>query len=267
MTVLPPKTVCLSLDLEPDHAGRAAVTYDGWEPARVAELLALLARYQAPLSIFVVAESLEARPQTIEQFKTAGAEFHLHSYSHDLAAPDSADEIEKGRRAFERFFGHPPAGYRAPEGRISEDGWRRLEAAGFAFDSSIFPSFWPRPRYLKYRPAPFRPVGLSLVELPISTLTPARLIASLSWMKLLGWPVYRRLLERGGLPDPFVFDMHLHDLWRLPAFERLSGPWKVVYGRNASAGLPILESFLDLIVREGWRFSTLATVAGQVKAA
>lgn len=267
MPALSPNTVCLSLDLEADHAGRAAVTYDGWEPARVAELLRLLARYDAPLSIFVVGESLQARPKTIEQFAAAGAEFHLHSYSHDLAAPDSAFEIEKGQRAFEAFFGRPPVGYRAPEGRISEEGWRRLEAAGFAFDSSIFPSFWPRPRYLKYRPAPFRPVGLSLVELPISTLTPARLIASLSWMKLLGWPVYRALLERGGLPDPFVFDMHLHDLWRLPAFDRLSAPWRAIYGRNADGGLPILESFLELLVRRGSRFSTLATVASQVEAA
>jgi peptidoglycan/xylan/chitin deacetylase (PgdA/CDA1 family) len=267
MTAIPARTVCLSLDLEPDHAGRASVTYDGWEAERVAALLELLARHQAPLSIFVVGDSLAARPRTIEQFAGAAAEFHLHSFSHDLAAPDSAEEIERGCRAFESFFGRPPAGYRAPEGRISAEGWQRLEAAGFTFDSSVFPSFWPRPRYLRYRPAPFRPAGLSLLELPISTLTPMRLIASLSWMKLLGWPAYRTMLQNAAVPDPFVFDMHLHDLWRLPAFERLTGPWRLIYQRNAEAGLAILSSFLDLLAVQGWRFSTLGTVAERLRAA
>jgi peptidoglycan/xylan/chitin deacetylase (PgdA/CDA1 family) len=254
--------VCISLDLEPDHAGRAPVSYEGWEPARLDALCGLLADHGASLTVFVVAESLAAQPKAVQRLADGGAEFHLHSYSHDLAQPDSADEIEKGSAAFTAFFGRAPEGYRAPEGRISPQGWQRLDAAGFAFDSSIFPSFWPRPRYLQYQPAPFRPTGCKLVELPISTLTPMRLIVSLSWMKLLGWPVYQRLLS-GPLPEPLVFDMHLHDLWRLPAFDRLTGPWKAIYSRNADQGLSMLESFLGLLKTRGASFSTIGAVARQ----
>ena len=257
---------CLTLDLEPDHASRADPSYDGWEPSRVRQLLALLARYDAPLTIFVVASSLSARPETIELLRGAGAEFQLHSHSHDLAHPDSLDEIRRGKQEFTRVFGHAPAGYRAPEGRISPEGWRRLDAEGFAFDSSIFPSFWPRPRYLRYTPAPFVPAGTRLLELPISTLSPARLICALSWFKLLGWDVYRRLLDSGPLPEPLVFDMHLHDLWRLPAFDTLRQPWRSIYSRNQQQGIPMLESFLELLKRRGAALTTLGSIARERQA-
>jgi peptidoglycan/xylan/chitin deacetylase (PgdA/CDA1 family) len=258
---------CLTLDLEPDHAGRAAPRYDGWEPARVRDLLALLRRYHAPLTVFVVGTSLRAQPATIALFREAGAEFHLHSHSHDLRQPDSLDEIRSGKQAFAAVFGHPPEGYRAPEGRISPEGWRRLESEGFSFDSSIFPSFWPRPRYLRFQPRPFHPLGTRLLELPISTLTGVRLICSLSFFKLLGWNVYRPLLERGRLPEPLVFDMHLHDLWRLPAFDELPAHWRRIYGRNQEKGMALLEAFLDVLARRGYAFTTLGSVARERLAA
>jgi peptidoglycan/xylan/chitin deacetylase (PgdA/CDA1 family) len=141
----------------------------------------------------------------IDQFLEAGTDFHLHSYSHDLARPDAQEEIERGQAAFTSRFGRPAVGYRAPEGRISPEGLARLEAAGFLFDSSLFPSLWPHPRYFTKPRAPHVPAGRSILEIPVSTLGPAHVIVSLSWMKLLGWGAYRRLLN-GPLPDPLVFD-------------------------------------------------------------
>lgn len=60
-------------------------------------------------------------------------------YSHNLAEPDSAQEIDTGMRAFEKAFGERPVGYRAPEGRISEGGLQRLAERHFLFDSRVFP--------------------------------------------------------------------------------------------------------------------------------
>lgn len=257
---------CLSLDLESDFSSRLPTAYQAWDAAKVDELMALLGRYQAPLTVFVVGAGLEARPEVVRRFRDRGAEFHLHSYSHDLGQPDSIDEIRRGTDAFTAFFGERPRGYRAPEGRISEEGWKRLSAEGFAFDASVFPSFWPAPRYLRYPRTPFRPVD-GLVEIPFGVVSPLRVITSVSWIKLLGWPLYRSLvaLERR-LPDPLVVGMHMHDLWELPSRKSLGVPWTWIYGRNAARGLELLERFLKLLQGRGYRFTTLGAVARDMPA-
>jgi peptidoglycan/xylan/chitin deacetylase (PgdA/CDA1 family) len=257
---------CVTLDLEPDFAGRLAPVYGAWDPARVGAMLDLLAAHGASLSAFVVGSSLGAVPAVLERLRAAGTEFHLHSYSHDLARPDTADEIERGQEAFARFFGRPAEGYRAPEGRISDDGLARLDALGFRFDSSVFPSLLPRPRYGAYPRTPYRPAGLRLVEMPVATVSPARIVVSLSWMKLLGWPAFRRLLDLP-LPEPLVFDMHLHDLWPLASRAGLRPPWSWVYARNEDAGLRVLDDFLGTLRAKGYTFSTIGTAAAEAAAA
>jgi peptidoglycan/xylan/chitin deacetylase (PgdA/CDA1 family) len=251
---------CVTLDLEPDHAGRLAPAYTAWEKGRVGALLGVLGGHAAPLSAFVVGSALESGPAVIDQFLEAGTDFHLHSYSHDLSRPDAQEEIVRGQAAFAARFGRPAEGYRAPEGRISPEGLARLEAEGFLFDSSLFPSVWPHPRYFTKPRAPHVPAGRSILEIPISTLGPARIIVSLSWMKLFGWSAYRRLLE-GPLPDPLVFDMHLHDLWPLESKHALRPPWSWLYARNASAGLGILDAFLSLLKARGAAFTTMTALA------
>ena len=255
----------ISLDLEPDFAGWLPASYTGWDPARVEALMSLLERYGAPLTVFVVAQSLTARPEVITLFREHGAEFHLHSFSHDLAEPDSAREIERGSECFAEVFGQRPVGYRAPQGLISPDGWRRLEAAGFQFDSSLFPSFWPHPRYLRFPRAPFRPAGTSLLELPIGTFAPHRLIVSLSWINLLGWPAYRSLMATSLWPEPLVFDMHLHDLWDVPSYADLRPPMRWIYARDRTRGLGNLERFLKLVKSRGYSFSTLGRLSRELQ--
>lgn len=255
---------CITLDLEPDHAGRMAPAYTAWREERVDALLGVLGTHGAPLTAFVVGASLAERPRVVERFLEHGTEFQLHSYSHDLRAPDSREQIERGQDAFTRFFGRPAEGYRAPEGRISDDGFRHLEELGFSWDSSVFPSFWPRPRYLAYPRAPYRPRP-RLLEVPIGTLGAGRIIVSLSWMKLLGWSAYGRLLA-GPLPDPLVFDMHLHDLVPLDSARDLGVPWRWIYGRNAEAGFTYLERFLEHVKERGFRFTTVSAVASRFAA-
>jgi peptidoglycan/xylan/chitin deacetylase (PgdA/CDA1 family) len=260
------RTACVTLDLEPDFAGRLSPVYTAWDPGPVGEFLALLADGGVPLSAFVVGSSLGAVPAVLDRFREAGTEFHLHTYSHDHARPHTPDEIARGQEAFARFFGRPAEGYRAPEGRISKEGLARLDAEGFRFDSSVFPSFLPRPRYAGLPRTPYRPAGARLVELPIATVSPARIIVSLSWMKLLGWPAFRRLLDLP-LPEPLVFDMHLHDLWPLPSRAGLRPPWSWVYARNAEAGLRILEDFLGVLRAKGYSFAGIGRAAADAAAA
>ena len=256
-----PPTACLTLDLEPDHAGRAAFAYEAWRSDRLERMMDVLAEFGAPLSAFVVGRSLEQQPEGIARLRGRGAEFHLHSYSHNLAEPDSASEIDSGLRAFESALGERPLGYRAPEGRISEAGLKRLAERGFLFDSSVFPSAWPHPRYLRYPRAAYRAAPNNLLEIPIATASRARLLMTLSFIKLLGFPLYRRMIVKGRVPDPLVFDMHLHDLFVLPAYDQLPAFLKVAYSRNRTEGFPLLRATLALLRESGYRFETMTAAA------
>lgn len=53
------------------------------------------------------------------------------------------------RKAYVDYFHKDPEGYRAPSGKISYSGIKRLEEQGFLYDSSIVPSYFPDPfKYL-----------------------------------------------------------------------------------------------------------------------
>lgn len=254
-------SACLTLDLEPDHAGRATFAYEAWRPDRLDALMDALGEFEAPLSAFVVARSLAEQPEAIARLQKRGVEFHLHSYSHNLAEPDSAQEIETGMRAFESALGERPVGYRAPEGRISEDGLNRLAERNFLFDSSVFPSVWPHPRYLHYPRTAYRSQPSNLLEIPIATAGRARLLVTLSFIKLLGFPLYRRLIRQGRVPDPLIFDMHLHDLFVLPAYDQLPALLKVAYSRNRTKGFALLRATLTLLRDRGYRFASMTSTA------
>ena len=254
-------SACLTLDLEPDHAGRATFAYEAWRGDRLDAMMDLLAEFQAPLSAFVVGRSLEQQPEGIAHLRRLGVEFHLHSYSHNLAEPDSAQEIDTGMRAFEKAFGERPVGYRAPEGRISKGGLQRLAERNFLFDSSVFPSAWPHPRYLGYSRTAYRSSAGDLIEIPIATAGRARLLVTLSFIKLLGFPLYRRLIRQGRVPDPLIFDMHLHDLFVLPAYDQLPAFLKVAYSRNRTEGFTLLRATLDLLRDSGYRFTGMTSAA------
>ena len=257
--------VCVTLDLESDHAGHAPEAYVAWQEERVEELLHLLNEHKVQLTVFIVAEALEKKPKIIKQFMRHGAEFHLHSSSHDLDKSDSLEEIRRGKEEFGLFFKRQPEGYRAPEGRISKVGWRHLDQEGFLFSSSVYPSFWPKPGFLRYTSEPFWPLSNDLLEVPFGTVTSLRLIISLSWIKLFGWNLYRFLLDHYSLPKVLVFNMHLHDLWSVSSSKKLSPLWKVVYSRNRNRGLTILDKFLSLMTDLGYSFSTPGTVSSNLR--
>lgn len=255
------KYAVITLDLEPDYAGHVPDRYDGWEAKRINEVLHLLRQRHIPLSVFVVGNMLSKRKDTIRQLRAYRTDFHLHSFSHSLKFPDSANEIERGIRAYYRCFGKKPVGYRAPEGRISVGGWSMLNTYGFQFDSSVFPSFWPRPKYLKYPQHPFKVPETSLWEIPFATISTLRFIVSLSWIKMLGWGFYSSCIGLFGLPDIVVFNLHLHDLWVLPSYDSLPVHWKLLYRRNHSRSFEYLSDFLVLLKQKGYTFTTISQVA------
>lgn len=257
------KIACITLDLEPDHAGRLESLSITWKKQQIAQLFSLLQKYHVKLSVFVVAAVLEQHNEVIDLFKKFGAEFYLHSYSHNLKKPDSEFEISQGMKIFYDHFGHNPLGYQAPEGRISPGGMKLLKKHGFLFDSSVFPSFWPSIKYFIY-PTNQHKDASGIIEIPHTVISPLRLIFSLSWVKLFGWNFYKNLISRYGLPNRVVFGCHLHDLWVSPMFDQLPFFWKKIYQRNQQKGFEYLENVLFLLSSEGYTFISLGSVAKQL---
>ena len=254
------KIACITLDLESDHAGRIHSEPLTWKKQQMTQLINICRKHHVQLSVFVVGRMLNKENSLVNALKRFGADFYLHSNSHDINNPDSAREILQGRQQFFSYFRHLPLGYRAPEGRISISGMRRLKKYGFVFDASVFPSFWPAIKYMGYPNIPYKDSS-GLVEIPNTTVSPAQLIFTLSWIKLFGWKFYELIISRYNLPNLVVFSFHLHDLWRSPRFNQLPIFWKFIYKNNQQNGMQYLENILEFLSSHEYKFTTLNHVA------
>lgn len=255
----------VTLDLEPDYAGHCPDVTEGWKLERVKKLIGFVRKYKIPISVFVVSKLLSKKADSIELLKNYGCDFHLHSFSHSLEFPDSREEIDNGIQAYQKFFKHKPVGYRAPEGRISVEGWKYLDENKFEFDASVFPSFWPRPGYLKYSVTPFIVSNTRILEIPFATVSPFRLIVSLSWIKLLGWETYSVLIRIFGLSDIVIFNIHMHDLELLPVYSSLPQFWKYIYARNHSNSYHYFSKMINLLQAKGYTFTTISRVVQSLR--
>jgi hypothetical protein len=252
----------LTLDLEPDHAGLLPEYFGLCENREtIKEFLDFLKQQKVPLTVFVTGKCIEKRPAALPLFEDYGCEFHSHGYAHRARRPDHPEDIAKGKEVFERYFGYPPQGYRAPEGKITEQGIEKLKELGFTFDSSIFPSFWPNPfKYLRLPYSPHHIDGTKILELPFSIINPLKLTFSLSYVKLLGFGFYRFFFNHFRQPDVIVFDSHLHDLFPSRKHNRLPLFWRMVYNRNKTRGFLLLKKTLALIKNKGYSFVSMKTL-------
>lgn len=253
--------ICITLDLEPDHAGVVDTErYDAWNEKTLDTLVSLLQKYDAPLNIFVVGQSLHKQPKQIQKLIAYNSEFHLHSYTHNCTHPNAQYEIEEGRKAFREYFGKDPQGYRTPMGKIEISDYKILKREGFLFSSSIHPSIWPHPKYLQYPNQPYIEPVNGILEIPVTTHPLLKFPVSLGWMKMIGWAPYQHFFQRT-THSPLVFNMHLHDLYEAPAFEELPRHWKLAYSRNRSHGFDYLERSLYTLSEQGYLFTTVSKVA------
>jgi hypothetical protein len=257
------KIACITLDLEPDHAGIARrESYNAFNEKKLKYLLGLLNKYNVNLSVFAVGKTLK-KSNAFKIFQKYNVEFNLHSYSHNLNSPDSESEITKGIKIFKEVLKQKPLGYRAPRGLISNSGLVNLKKYGFKFDSSLIPSFWPALKYLKYDNKPHK-TRSGLIEIPFSVITPLKLVFCLSWIKLLGWKIYKLYFDLIKQPEQLVFAFHLHDVWRTPAYDNLPVIWKLIYRRNHSNGLKILESVVVYLKANNYKFVTVGYLADRI---
>lgn len=164
------------LAVDPEYASRASMmSHQRYGPVTgVPRLLALLSERGVRATFFVPGASAERHPGAVEAILEAGHELAHHGYEHEPLAgrsePDVRAFLERGLEALDRIAGVRPQGYRAPWWELGEHGLGLLEAYGFAYDSSLFE-----------RDTPYRPQGVSLVEIPVSWVLD-------DWERYAFWP-------------------------------------------------------------------------------
>lgn len=263
------RTACVTLDLENNwdfETDRLRyLVFDHLD-----EYVETIRSLDLPVTVFVVGRVLEERPDVVRRLDAElDVTFHLHSYRHDMTGEASIEaEIRDGVAAFESVLGRRPRGYRAPRFLLDEGDLRALAEAGFEFDSSVCPSY--RPGMYNNLGAPTEPYfpaeAPSLLELPVSVHPHLRVPFSQSYLRLLGDP-YLRLLRRSPLPEPLVFDSHLHDFFHTEAHERLGRLRRFLFTRHLDDSVRIFREFVGLARERGFRFRKLDDVADEIRRA
>jgi peptidoglycan/xylan/chitin deacetylase (PgdA/CDA1 family) len=260
-----PSLCALTLDLEPDCGGWV----DSFDTlARVQNVVELLRTLDVPVTVFVAGRVFEVRPEAVRALAALRhVEFGVHGYAHDPRRADNQEEIRRGFAAFRRFFSTGPAGFRAPEGRISPGEFALLQEQGVVYDSSVFPTWRPGAfNYLGAPNTPFRDAESGLPELTITVLRPIPIPLGLGYMRVLGPTVTRQLLRRAQLPRTVVVAFHVHDLFGGEHTAR--GPrWLQWYlGWNVHTGPMILSELVATLRRRDYRFVTMRDLVPRAQA-
>lgn len=263
------KAFCLTLDVEQDFGARLdSPNYEGL--SHIPELVSLLKRRDIPLNCFMQGSILETHQAEIEPFLALDVEFELHSYSHPkMEALDIKTEIENGKKAYFNYFKRNPAGYRSPQGVIKQEDYDVLSSAGFAYDSSVFPSFRPGIFNNMKKPiTPYRVNKNNIIEIPFSVMSSVvRIPIALSYIKLLGRP-FLDLLKTVRCPDLIVFDFHLVDLFQLECSANIPRQnlsllnrkiFKRIY-QDGIDGLHLLDEIISVFLQKGYVFMKLDDV-------
>jgi polysaccharide deacetylase family protein (PEP-CTERM system associated) len=198
-------------------------------------ILAILDEYKVKATFFILGWVAERYPQLTKKIASQGHEVACHGYLHQRLLLQSReqyrDDIRRAKGLLEDQIGVAVLGYRAPSYSITrETSWAfdELIAAGFQYDSSIFPmkhDFYGIPDWSRFAgyavktdsgwqardeaPAEQK----SIRELPITTLRLGSKnlpIAGGGYFRLLPYGLTRWGLQRINQQEqqPFVFYLH-----------------------------------------------------------
>jgi peptidoglycan/xylan/chitin deacetylase (PgdA/CDA1 family) len=262
------KTVCFTIDVEPDFAGiLEADVYNG--KSDLPKLERIVRKYGIKLTAFVTGKTLEENPDILESLKSMNAEIEQHSYAHLTTHGPKFKDIEEGIRVHEKLVGKSPLGYRAPQGVITQEEVRFLEHMGIKFDSSIFPAFFPgRYNRLNFPTSPFKIFGSNIIEFPFAVVRKIRLPISLSYMQLFGVGTFKFLFKIFGLPELLVYDFHTYEFGKLASYDSLPLPGKLAYyraQRTYEDPASIFEWFVKFMLSTGYESKYMLDIYEEAK--
>jgi peptidoglycan-N-acetylglucosamine deacetylase len=107
----------------------------------IKRILALLAERAIPATFFVPGHSLETFRDDTDAILAGGHELACHGWFHEdfaeLGADEAGDVLARSMAAVRAVTGAPASGFRAPYWSLGPETLGLVEAAGFAYDSSL----------------------------------------------------------------------------------------------------------------------------------
>jgi polysaccharide deacetylase family protein (PEP-CTERM system associated) len=204
-------------------------------------ILQMLDEADARATFFTLGWIAERYPNVVRRIVENGHEIASHGYGHERASDLTPEafraDITRAKALLEDISGEVVRGYRAPSFSINQDNWwavAELEAAGYAYSSSIYPvqhDHYGMPDAPRF---PNRPNGESgILELPPTTVPlfgKNRPAAGGGWFRLLPYAASRWMLRRVNEVEaaPCMFYFH---------------PWEVDPGQPRPAGVSAKSRF------------------------
>jgi polysaccharide deacetylase family protein (PEP-CTERM system associated) len=230
--------------------------------ARVLETLALTGSIATFFVLGVVASEY---PHLVRRIADAGHEIGCHSWDHTLVYEQTPDQalaaLKRARALLEDQSGQRVRGFRAPSWSITEQNLWALDvilAAGFEYDSSIFPAVTHLYGIADAPGFPYRvrtPEGV-LLEIPPSTLRIGRRRIGVGggvYLRALPLALHRYVLRRCLAKNrPFISYIHPRELD--PESWNLKIPLSLYEGTIHRIGLEAGERRIRTLLQDGpWR--------------
>lgn len=253
------KIACITLDYELDYGDRTNefnILNDNYD--QIENLSTVFSECDTPVSTFIRTDMFEHHIKSIDALKLISNDFHCHSHTHNTKIFNSEYEIKTTKEIFNRTFGYDPIGYRAPCGVLNPGDTGLLLKNGFKFSSSIFPSY--RPKKFNHLNCPQMPFyhDNGLIEIPFATCNFFRLVYSMSYLKLLGLPLFKSLNSLTGLPNILIIDSHLHDfIYNEKSTSKLPLLPKLAWSRNKNNSKDIYRKMISYLKKKGYTFMNM----------
>jgi peptidoglycan/xylan/chitin deacetylase (PgdA/CDA1 family) len=230
-------------------------------------LLALLASRAIPATFFVPGHTLTTFTDDTDAILAGGHELACHGWFHEdfaeLAADEARDVLARSIEAIRAASGAVPAGFRAPYWSLGSATLELVEAAGFAYDSSLMADDYALyrvrhgDRHSKEDGTTWGVAG-ALVEVPV-------------YWAMDDWPHFEPASNRPGLSAPSaVLEIWAEELRY--AHQHAPGGLVMVTVHPECIGrghrMAMLERFLDAAAAlDGVVFERLDTVVSRWSAA
>lgn len=257
--------ICLSFDIEEFDAPREYKSPIPFEKQidvstrGTEQILEMLEGMGVHATFFCTAHFAELRPNLIRRIVAGGHEIASHSYYHSKF---SEGDLLSSRLKLEQISGCEVRGYRSP--RMGAINYQDLKDAGYAYDSSLNPTWLPGRYNNRAEPRSiFSHKGM--IEIPSSVSTQFRI--PLFWLALHNFPlsIYTILADSALKQDGYL-NIYFHPWeftedcsypsYRLPFYIRYNSGRKLLYR---------LSSLIARYKERGEKFGTLSDLTKTAK--